>query len=64
MILTVCPRCASEQEARPKYESCHACGYFGVMFMREGTLREQQEALAETSLERTNHERTVTTGLH
>lgn len=47
MILTVCPRCASEQEARPKFESCHACGYFGVMYLREGSIREQEESLAE-----------------
>ena len=51
MILTVCPHCASEQEARPKYEPCANCGYFGVMY-----LREQEESLAEISHERTNNE--------
>lgn len=40
IFVTTCPRCAAEQEAHPKYESCHACGYFGVMF-----LRTQEESL-------------------
>lgn len=34
IFVTTCPRCAAEQEAHPRYEPCHACGYFGVMFLR------------------------------
>lgn len=55
VFVTTCPRCAAEQEARPHYEPCHHCGYFGVMF-----LRTQEESLAP--LMRTPDELTAPTG--